>query len=217
MPNWCLNTVEFEGSTQQIETVRKAAESGKLFHSLYPMPQALEDTVNGSESAKPDWQKKTSGQLKMAHGADNWYDWNIQNWGTKWDTSQVYIDSVNTDDPDYSTITLSFDTAWSPPIRFYEELFEQMNVDCEDMGDPTFHIRATYYEPGCDFTGVWEDGDDRCYGLHGEDDDFFENDDDGQLIDGHYGILDQRAEDRAEEMEEVQEWYEDGKKELNLA
>ena len=217
MPNWCLNTVEFEGSTQQIETVRKAAESGELFHSLYPMPQALEDTVNGSESAKPDWQKQTSGQLKMAHGADNWYDWNIQNWGTKWDTSQVYIDSVNTDDPDYSTITLSFDTAWSPPIRFYEELFEQMNVDCEDMGDPTFHIRATYYEPGCDFTGVWEDGDDRCYGLHGEDDDFFENDEDGQLIDGHYGVLDQRAEDRAEEREEVQEWYEDGKKELNLA
>ena len=212
MPNWCINTVEFEGTPEQIEKIHKAAQTGKLFHALVPMPDALEDTVNGSESAKPEWQIKTSGKLKMAHGADNWYDWNIQNWGTKWDTGELGIDSYSSDH-----IQLSFDTAWSPPIRFYEELYEQMNADCEDMGAPDFHIRATYYEPGCDFTGVWEDGDDRQYGLHDEDDDFFENDEDGQLIDAHYGILDQRVEDRAEEMEEVQEWYEDGKKELNLA
>ena len=43
------------------------------------------------------------------------------------------------------------------------------------------------------------------------------NYEDGQWLDGHYNILEQREEDRAEELEEVQEWYEDGKKELNLA
>ena len=209
MPNWCLNTVDIEGPPEKIAKIHKAAKTGQLFHALYPMPEELQQTVNGSESAKPDWQKENAGRLYIKHGADNWYDWNINNWGTKWDTSEVGIDSYSSDH-----IQLSFDTAWSPPIRFYDELYEQMN---QDTDDPTFHLRATYYEGGCDFTGVWQDGDDRCYGLQSEDDDFFENDEDGQLIDGHYGVLDQRAEDRAEEMEEVQEWYEDGKKELNLA
>ena len=57
MPNYCLNTVEFEGTPEQIAKIHKAAKTGQLFHALYPMPEELQETVNGSESAKPDWQK----------------------------------------------------------------------------------------------------------------------------------------------------------------
>jgi len=149
-------------------------------------------------------------------GIDNWYDWSVSNWGTKWEASDLHMDDSG-DYDDCAHVTVSFSTAWSPPVNFYETLYENMNADCDDMGDPVFKIRATYYEPGCDFIGIWENGDDRCYTASSEDDDFFENDEDGQWLDGHYGILEQREEDRAEEMEEVQEWYEDGKKELNLA
>jgi len=31
--------------------------------------------VNGSENAKPEFQKKQSEQLIEKYGFDNWYDW----------------------------------------------------------------------------------------------------------------------------------------------
>lgn len=215
MPNWCLNTVEFIGSPSQVEQIRKAVEEEDgLFQSLVPMPQALEDTVNGSENAKPDWQKKNSAKLKKEHGADNWYDWNINNWGTKWDAAESCIDDIAIDwlNPKSSSIQISFETAWSPPTRFYDELLDKMTAKGKD-----FSIYATYHEPGCCFMGVWSDGDDRTYNVVEQEDEFFTDHEDGEILESHYGILEQRIIDRENELEEVQEWYEDGKKELNLA
>ena len=205
MPNWCMNTVEFEGTPEQIKQVKDAIQKDSLFGTLCPMPQSVFRGDLGQEERK-DCEDK---------GIDNWYDWSVSNWGTKWEASDLHMDDEGQYD-DCAHVTVSFSTAWSPPVNFYETLYENMNYDCDDMGDPQFKIRATYYEPGCDFMGIWENGDDRCY-TASEDDDFFENDEDGQWLDAHYGILEQREEDRAEELEEVQEWYEDGKKELNLA
>lgn len=201
-----MNTVEFEGTPEQIKQVKDAIQKDALFGTLCPMPESVFRGDLGQDERKECEDK----------GIDNWYDWSVSNWGTKWEASDLHLDDEGQYD-DCAHVTVSFSTAWSPPVNFYETLYENMNYDCDDLGDPDFKIRATYYEPGCDFIGIWENGDDRCYTASAEDDDFFENDEDGQLIDGHYGVLDQRAEDRAEEMEEVQEWYEDGKKELNLA
>ena len=206
MPNWCMNTVEFEGTPEQIKQVKDAIQKDALFGTLCPMPESVFRGDLGQEERK-DCEDK---------GIDNWYDWSVSNWGTKWEASDLHMDDEGQYD-DCAHVTVSFSTAWSPPVNFYETLYENMNYDCDDLGDPQFKIRATYYEPGCDFIGIWENGDDRCYTASSEDDDFFENDEDGQWLDGHYNILEQREEDRAEELEEVQEWYEDGKKELNLA
>ena len=206
MPNWCLNTVEFEGTPEQIKQVKDAIQKDALFGTLCPMPESVFRGDLGQDERKACEDK----------GIDNWYDWSVGNWGTKWEASDLNLDDEGTYD-DCAHVTVSFSTAWSPPVNFYETLYENMNYDCDDMGDPEFKIRATYYEPGCDFIGIWENGDDRGYTASSEDDDFFENDEDGQWLDAHYGILEQREEDRAEEREEVQEWYEEGKKELNLA
>jgi len=206
MPNWCMNTVEFEGTPEQIQQVKDAIQKDALFGTLCPMPESVFRGDLGQEERK-DCEDK---------GIDNWYDWSVSNWGTKWEASDLNMDDEGQYD-DYAHVTVSFSTAWSPPVNFYETLYENMNHDCDDLGDPDFKIRATYYEPGCDFIGIWENGDDRCYTASAEDDDFYENDEDGQWLDGHYAILEQREEDRAEDMEEVQEWYEEGKKELNLA
>ena len=205
MPNWCMNTVEFEGTPEQIKQVKGAIQQDALFGTLCPMPKSVFRGDLGQDERQECEDK----------GIDNWYDWSVSNWGTKWEASDLHLDDEGQYD-DCAHVTVSFSTAWSPPVNFYETLYENMNYDCDDIGDPQFKIRATYYEPGCDFMGIWENGDDRCY-TASEDDDFFENDEDGQWLDAHYGILEQREEDRAEEMEEVQEWYEDGKKELNLA
>jgi hypothetical protein len=51
-------------------------------------------------------------------------------------------------------LKIFFDSAWSPPVKAYEKL--------EELG---FTITASYYEPGCDFCGEWENGQDYEYCL----------------------------------------------------
>ena len=52
----------------------------------------------------------------------------------------------------HNEATMSFDTAWSPPIGLYERL--------QVLG---FYVRASYFEPGMGFAGRWIDGDDQYY------------------------------------------------------
>ena len=87
----------------------------------------------------------------------------------------------------------------------YEKLFED-----------GFEVYATYYEPGCDFAGIWEDGDDQGITLSDESDKFFEDDAMGRELENQYNILEDREMMRADSREEVQEWYEDGVKEVGL-
>ena len=42
-----------------------------------------------------------------------------------------------------------FDTAWSPPIKFYTELFERFN----------FKVNATFVEQGVNYIGYYVNGD----------------------------------------------------------
>ena len=71
------------------------------------------------------------------------YNTALEKWGTKWDVEPMDVDF------DGTTMSTSFDSAWSPPIALYEYLVEQ-----------GFEVSANYYEPGLDFAGEWVDGDD---------------------------------------------------------
>ncbi|CAM3971615.1 hypothetical protein PSAR109036_01975 [Psychrobacter arenosus] len=46
----------------------------------------------------------------MKYGAVSWYDWSLKNWGTKW----------NMYDRDCTDNVLTFDTAWSCPVKWIE-------------------------------------------------------------------------------------------------
>jgi hypothetical protein len=86
------------------------------------------------------------------HGYRNWYDFCVNEWGTKWD---VGADGNPAQDIP-GGLMLGFDSAWAPPINAYEKLF--------DMG---FKIRAMYYEGGMAFAGIFEDGCDEYYEYGG--------------------------------------------------
>ena len=49
------------------------------------------------------------------YGAKDWYEWSIQNWGTKWNACNTQINDMN--EPN-----IYFDTAWSPPLPVINEL-----------------------------------------------------------------------------------------------
>lgn len=130
MPNWCNNYATITGPKDQIDELiveckksDEPNESYEILNKLRPRP------VNEEE---------------------NWYDWNISNWGTKWDINLAGYEVVNE-----NTITLSFDTAWSPPIALYEFLIEN-----------NWEVDAYYYEPGMGFCGHY-DGSDEYYEYGG--------------------------------------------------
>ena len=79
---------------------------------------------------------------------ENWYDWNINNWGTKWEAQIYSWERVND-----NCITLNFDTAWAPPTMFYESMAQNTE----------WYITATYWEPGMGFVGKNYAGEDDCY------------------------------------------------------
>jgi hypothetical protein len=72
------------------------------------------------------------------------YETALNEWGTKWDVAECGVDRI-----DDNNIHFYFDSAWSPPVMAYEHLLEQEGVE---------NVTATYFEPGMDFCGSWEDG-----------------------------------------------------------
>ena len=210
MPNWCNNNISITGPNSVIDKIEKivkeeentdlsSKEKGEtpgLLQFMAPMPKELDGTTAPSSSAdKPQ---------PLVEGFDNWYDWRVENWGTKWELCEFYgVDRQyhSEQNEGESTITFGFDSAWSPPINAYEQ-FLRDNEDCS--------LKAWYYEGGCDFMGEWDNGIDDCFAPsdYKSDSDFW-NDGVGSTLDDYFGITESMAEYEAEleaEKEDVHEY-----------
>ena len=140
MPNWCENSITLtHKDPSMIDRVIKGQEG--LLMEFLPTPKDLIDTVSGfvGEDKQAEHEAQMARNIKQ-YGYKDWYDWNVANWGTKWDFSFDSVERI-----DNNTVSASFDSAWSPPTTAYEKLI--------DLG---FYIKAYYYEPGMGFCGVWE-------------------------------------------------------------
>ena len=194
MPNWCNNHIEIIGPKKKVDALIKGAKAGEFVNTLYPMPKELEDTQSTSD-------EEVMKKQPVVDGHNNWYDWRVANWSTKWDVDLYDPDNLDEqeelfgpDDGD-KRVAFGFDSAWSPPIGACEHYLQNNN----DMS-----IRLTYYEPGCDFMGIWEDFDDRCYTVSEvaptSDSDFWQTED-GKHLDDYMSIVEtmqQYEEDQKE-------------------
>jgi hypothetical protein len=134
MPNWCSNnlTIEHEDRAKVMEFVH-AYKEGKVCDHYLPVP------------------KDGSGELITDDKhPDYWYNWCANNWGTKWDIGSDNNEGhgLNPTVVD-NQASMTFDSAWSPPLGLYERLVE--------LG---FKVEATYWEPGMSYCGLWQDGAD---------------------------------------------------------
>lgn len=126
MPNWCLNKLTVSHTDKNaMERFVKAYNKGNVCNEFIPKPENL---------------------------GDGWFDWCINNWGTKWD---VGADEGTEKEERYglkatvvgSEASCSFDSAWAPPIGLYKKLNE--------LG---YKVQASYFEPGMGFCGIYTDG-----------------------------------------------------------
>ena len=158
MPNHVTNQLTFTGKSERIkELMNMCREDAKefSFQSFFPMPNELKGTTSPAKIVSEDelnewkqklrtgrlheWEKdnrpiteKESQELINMYGANNWYDWHVQNWGTKWDCYDVILMDDN---------FVQFNTAWSTPIRALvklSELFPDVEINVryadEDFG-----------------------------------------------------------------------------------
>ena len=151
MPNWCNNYLELEhDDPEMITRAQKAFADGKLLAEFCPVPESLQ-IVAGSvgEQGSPE-QKKLEEQMGTnvaTHGYANWYDYCVNEWGTKWDVGgdgdQATVESPN-------SIKMNFDSAWAPPTAAMDKFM--------DLG---FRVKLIYWESGMGFCGLYhENGDD---------------------------------------------------------
>ena len=154
MPNWCNNVLELtHEDPAMLVRADKALREGKFLEEFIPVPKSLH--IVAGCVGDPDEQKKleeATAQNLVDHGYGNWYDFCVNEWGTKWDVGGDGIEPAI----EGNTLTASFDSAWAPPCVAYEKLL--------DLG---FEVRAYYYEGGMNFAGIWDNGDDDCYDLPG--------------------------------------------------
>jgi len=176
------------------------AENG-LLQFFHPMPKELLDTEAGP-IAKTKAEKNARQSRKLEFGAENWYDWRVNNWQTKWEVCEFYgVDRQHLNDSlDESMISFSFSSAWAPPTGAYEQFL----IDNEDCS-----LKAYFYEGGCDFMGEWNNGSDDTYAPsdYKSTDDFWQ-DGVGSTLDDLFNITESMAEYEAE-MEEEKKLNED--------
>jgi len=126
MPNYCSNTLTMTAISNKAKKllkeyyalVEEETYPEVLFQHFYPRPDMEDESIR---------------------------EWNCENWGTKWDADDCSLEFEFELAGTNPKFIAEFQTAWSPPVAFYE-----------NMKEVGFSIEATYNEPGMEFLGKWD-------------------------------------------------------------
>jgi hypothetical protein len=141
MPNHITNIVTIKGEEKAIAKVMKLIKGDDEaqfidFNRIAPIPKELQGTRSPMKTISKEEYIEQERKIKAGEtdeyfgisrcltaeqrkeymetfGADNWYDWQIANWGTKWN---AYSQSLVNDN------TIQFDTAWGTPLAIMENM-----------------------------------------------------------------------------------------------
>ena len=111
MPNWVFNRLVVYADEATLDAVSLAVEQ-----------VAPPDEVGDGGSGEADQVEESVfsfGRLLPRPGGVDWYMWNVEHWGTKWDAQ----DAQRCRAP--GELTFEFDTAWSAPLPVVEHLAQR--------------------------------------------------------------------------------------------
>jgi hypothetical protein len=104
MPNHVTTYITFDGKREDIDELLQAVRSDKQPFDLdkfIPMPDELRDKQSPTrvvsqqeyDECKLDTSKPITAEMQLDYmkrfNHDNWYDWSIANWGTKWNVYDI--------------------------------------------------------------------------------------------------------------------------------
>ena len=147
MPNWCYNRVSvYSENTDQVTELFDIFNNPEPFNALIPSPKWSETPNEDGELPVLEEHKDSDGKVlftthkfpKSGKTDDRWYDWQIQNWGTKWEPTDLSVEQCDEE------LEITFNTAWSPP----EDICRAIRNKYPDVSVSWF-----YDEPGCEIAG----------------------------------------------------------------
>ena len=102
MPNHVINKIFIQARPETAQKIINAVcnENGEMdFEKIIPMPENIYRGDLGQKERKK-------------YGENNWYDWSVENWDTKWNAYDSYSTNKH----------IVFCTAWSAPTKVIEQL-----------------------------------------------------------------------------------------------
>ena len=135
-------------NAESCNAFKEKVDEKNFYHSFFPMPEILRDTqspdVNVDKlileynketkskamglteiiNANHPWLSRIAKQALINQralletGYSEWYKWSLDNWGVKWDASNLKIKELS----DFHTIIYTFDSPWGTPEHFVIEL-----------------------------------------------------------------------------------------------
>jgi hypothetical protein len=170
---------------EEYNAFKEKANTESLYNSFFPMPSVLEGTssphlapgdyIDGVNKRKntnfltleevatcdDEWDahraKEIIQNIKAFEqtGYHDWYTWNLDNWGVKWEASKCTSKEL----PDFFTIVFYFDSPWGTPEHFVRELsklypnatFEMVSGSIENDTHYEFTCEDGKYEETCSY------------------------------------------------------------------
>lgn len=157
MPNWCENEVTVYGNEQDLRKLLALASQsipedddeelvrveGQRFRmeAVHPTPdELLTEPTEFDDSA----QLAQALERNKTHGYTNWYNWRVAHWGTKWDMSDLDMESITPEEGDEEAhFNIRYNTAWSPNTAFWKYVCSK----------GPFRVQLRYIEQGVGFIG----------------------------------------------------------------
>ena len=195
-------------SSEEYNAFKTKADVKNFYHSFIPMPEILVDTkspyidasklildynkethstsmglteiINANHPWYSDAAKNTlkSQQAYIATGYHDWYSWNLNNWGVKWDACKCTSKEL----PDFNTIIFNFDSPWGTPelivvklsTLYPDAVFEMVSGSIENDCHYEFTCEDGKYEETCSYETFKEAVEDGKWGGMTEWSDMFE-------------------------------------------
>ena len=166
MPNWVDNQIAIAGEQEyldelikQVGTPYENPADGQVIHGHFLLWNIIRPTNldaylgKGEPDESADFSSEdfdpenfiAKAQHQIATGMD-WWNWNVRNWGTKWEVNASAIGETEEGDLEFR-----FSTAWSPPVEALNKLAEQYPM-------LTFGIRAIDECENFAYVAMWEQG-----------------------------------------------------------
>jgi hypothetical protein len=119
------------------------------------------------------WQGNISGAVREAFSGNVWREWNINNWGTKWNAFDTLEPVYNEQE---NTLTVTFSTALSPPRPWLCALLNAARMPFQynwlEEGSSKAHTEEYYFTTGAfsqENTPCWKESEaseELCYRLY---------------------------------------------------
>ena len=140
----------------QAQRILKACEKDQLAEEFFPAPDWANTPNEDGLLPSPRYKGRTpkrafwTGKIPFTQPPifpdgcvdQRWYGWANTSWGTKWGAYEC----DGSYDPVANSVTLFFETAWSP---LSDEYFEHLSAAM-----PNAEIECYFHEAGCDFYGM---------------------------------------------------------------